>query len=244
MANMYRITTDFHGGWYGWGGLQQAIFVMGNFTNATLNGANGTWPDLDMIPLGPDWWDDDVTNDIDEEKRDRGETIASLWMITRSPLMHAGSLPTDSTTLSFLTNADALAMHGSGSSVRVAGYTGNVSDKIKLRVIKIYSISHHIPHTQCSCDGGTSSGTCTIFHDPTSLAANVDPCIVRFASNVGDDNNNSSSFTALAVINMGENRTETARTHFTDLGLAADQNYRVVEVWSGESLSVLFSRQL
>jgi len=31
---MYRIVTDFHGGWYGWGGLQQAIFIAGNFTAA------------------------------------------------------------------------------------------------------------------------------------------------------------------------------------------------------------------
>ena len=52
MATMYRITTDFHGGWYGWGGLQQAIFIAGNFTDGNLYGSNGTHPDHDMLPLG------------------------------------------------------------------------------------------------------------------------------------------------------------------------------------------------
>ena len=46
--------------------------------------------------------------------------------------------PTDPTTLSYLTNADALAMHGRGKGVHVAGYSGN-----------------------CTCDGG-GDGTCTI----------------------------------------------------------------------------------
>eukprot|EP00494_Astrolonche_serrata_P025016 UN25276 len=33
LASMYRITTDFHGSYYGWGGLQQNIFTAGNFQN-------------------------------------------------------------------------------------------------------------------------------------------------------------------------------------------------------------------
>ena len=43
-ATFYRTLTDFHGGWADWGGLQQAIFIAGNFTAAGLHGANGTWP--------------------------------------------------------------------------------------------------------------------------------------------------------------------------------------------------------
>jgi hypothetical protein len=49
LGTMYRIVTDFHGGWYGWGGLQQSLMIQGNFSAAGLNGANGTWPDPDMV---------------------------------------------------------------------------------------------------------------------------------------------------------------------------------------------------
>ena len=42
LGSMYRIVTDFHGGWYGWGGLQQSLMIQGNFSAAGLNGANGT----------------------------------------------------------------------------------------------------------------------------------------------------------------------------------------------------------
>lgn len=44
MCSMYRVVTDFHGGWYGWGGLQQAIFIAGNFSASGLLGDNETWP--------------------------------------------------------------------------------------------------------------------------------------------------------------------------------------------------------
>lgn len=54
LATFYRTITDFHGGWFDWGGLQQAIFIAGNFTAAGLHGANGTWPDLDMMPIDRD----------------------------------------------------------------------------------------------------------------------------------------------------------------------------------------------
>ena len=50
IAAMYRITADFHAHWGGWGGLQEAVFAAGNYS--TLIGANHTWPDLDMLPLG------------------------------------------------------------------------------------------------------------------------------------------------------------------------------------------------
>ena len=56
IGTMYRITTDFHGGWYGWGGLQQSLFIAGNFSAAHLYGANKTYPDSDMLPLAASWW--------------------------------------------------------------------------------------------------------------------------------------------------------------------------------------------
>ena len=40
-----------------------------------------------MIPMGPDWWGQSTEQD------DRGQTIATLWMVGRFPLFAAGSLP-------------------------------------------------------------------------------------------------------------------------------------------------------
>jgi len=131
---MYRIVTDFHGGWYGWGGLQQLIYIVGNFTSHGLMGLNGTWPDPDMLPLRSEWWRSSG------EKYDRGQTIATLWMMARAPLMHAGYLPVDETTLKYLTNSEALMIHDSGSNNRVVGYSGD-----------------------CYCKGGVSS--CTMPRD-------------------------------------------------------------------------------
>jgi len=42
LGTMYRIVTDFHGGWYGWGSLQQSLFIQGNFSAAGLAGRDGT----------------------------------------------------------------------------------------------------------------------------------------------------------------------------------------------------------
>jgi hypothetical protein len=36
LGSMYRIVTDFHGGWYGWGGLQQSLFIQGNVSTQRL----------------------------------------------------------------------------------------------------------------------------------------------------------------------------------------------------------------
>ena len=99
-ASMYRVSTDFHGGWYGWGGLQQAIFIAGNFSTAqgpqgdlaSAAVGNGSFPDLDMLPLSAEWFDP-TSRGWTAEKAARGRTIATLWFMARSPLMHAGPLP-------------------------------------------------------------------------------------------------------------------------------------------------------
>jgi hypothetical protein len=133
IGSMYRTVTDFHGGWYGWGGLQQAIFIAGNFTSGeygSLHGANGTWADIDMLPLGTDWWAKGV------ERADRGQTIMTLWSVGKYPLMHAGKIPSDEKTLRYVTDATALAINSDSKHNRVVGYAGN-----------------------CSCSGGISSCT-------------------------------------------------------------------------------------
>jgi hypothetical protein len=53
LASMYRMVTDFHGGWKP---LVQNIFAAGNFSGRNLMGSNGTFADLDMLPMGPGWW--------------------------------------------------------------------------------------------------------------------------------------------------------------------------------------------
>jgi hypothetical protein len=159
MASFYRTITDFHGGWYGWGGLQQAIFIAGNFTAAGLHGANRTWPDLDQIPMSADWWSKGST-----EQTDRGQTIATIWTIGRYPLFSAGTLPLDAKTLSYLTNPLALALNrrveSSPSSTRVF-YEGN-----------------------CTCTGG--AGSCTIPHGPGDHP--TQPCLAKWVATVPEPN--------------------------------------------------------
>ena len=75
IATFYRTLTDFHGGWSDWGGLQQAIFIAGNWTAAGLHGLNNTWPDLDMIPMGKS----------SAQPRARGRARARCGFLTLSP---------------------------------------------------------------------------------------------------------------------------------------------------------------
>ena len=95
------------------GGLQQAVFIAGNFTAQGLHGLNKTWPDLDMIPMGPEWW----AAGAPQEQLDRGQTIATLWTIGRYPLSSAGALPLDDVSLGYLTNPKALALINIGEDL-------------------------------------------------------------------------------------------------------------------------------
>lgn len=91
---MYRITTDF---WGSWGQVEQpgggTLVRIGMLANDSLIGANGTFPDLDMLPMGqircggpaaivkhPACRCDNCAG--------TGEafSLASLWAIARSPL--------------------------------------------------------------------------------------------------------------------------------------------------------------
>ena len=205
-CSFYRTLTDFHGEWYDWGGLQQAVFIAGNFTQAGLHGANGTWPDLDMIPMGPGWWGQSVEQD------DRGQTIATLWMVGRYPLFAAGALPLDERTLGYLLNPLALALNRrAGGALTRIEYEGN-----------------------CSCTGG--AGSCTIPHGPGDHPAA--PCLAKWAAAV--PGSAAAGWTALAIINMGEDA-GTTETGFAALGLPArhSDSYRVVDVWTGEQVAVL-----
>ena len=206
LATFYRTITDFHGGWYDWGGLQQAIFIAGNFTAAGLHGANSTWPDLDMMPMDGEWW---TRGNDTVEQGDRGQTIATLWMVGRYPLFSAGAFPLDEKTLSYLTNPRALRLNARtddpGQPTRIA-YEGN-----------------------CTCTGGAMS--CTIPHGNNDHP--LLPCLTKWivpAASAG------AGVTALAVINIGEDPGST-NTSFAELGLPVTPaaQYVVTDIWSGVS---------
>eukprot|EP00039_Didymoeca_costata_P010347 m.139298 g.139298 ORF g.139298 m.139298 type:complete len:82 (+) comp14795_c0_seq2:71-316(+) len=57
----------------------------------------------------------------------RGQTIMTLDIISHSPLMFAGTLPADETTLAYLTNKVALDVHTYGKNIQVVDYQGNCS---------------------------------------------------------------------------------------------------------------------
>mmetsp|Transcript_15341 Transcript_15341/g.47536 ORF Transcript_15341/g.47536 Transcript_15341/m.47536 type:complete len:416 (-) Transcript_15341:246-1493(-) len=121
LGSMYRIVTDFHGGWYGGGSLQQSLFIQGNFSNAGLAGANGTWPDPDMLPIKSTYWNQS------QEQDDRGATIMTAWTLSGAPLIYGGDLPADARTIAYLTNPTALDIHARAerSNGVLRYYTGN-----------------------------------------------------------------------------------------------------------------------
>eukprot|EP00040_Diaphanoeca_grandis_P002705 m.22477 g.22477 ORF g.22477 m.22477 type:complete len:179 (+) comp13833_c0_seq1:514-1050(+) len=143
-------------------------------------------------------------------------------MISRSPLMHAGVLPTDAITLAYETNPIALQVHSHGSP-KVVGYQGN-----------------------CTCAGG-SGGSCTIPHEEdrhsNSLVttAQDDPCFAVWTSVVPN------AFTAIAVFNMGE-ANGTALVNVEDVpswiigekggatlaSLDTSQEYFTIDIWTGK----------
>ena len=222
-ATMYRTITDFHGGWADWGGLQQAVFIAGNFTAARLANASNTWPDLDQIPMDAAWWRGD------EEQQDRGQTIATLWVVGRYPLFSAGALPLDARTLAYLTNSVALAIN---ARVEDAAAPAPAATRV-------------LYEGNCTCTGG--AGSCTIPHGPG--VPRVAPCVAKWVAPVrpaapaaaaaAAAGMPASNFTALAVINMGEDSAVTT-TDFAVLGLSTlpSARWRVVDVWSGGDIGV------
>lgn len=114
---MYRITADFH---ESWPALKSHLATAELF--APLVGANGTFPDPDMLSLGRQAPDGHPTAFTQAEQR----LLVSLWVIMRAPLIIGARLPLDagdSWTHSLLTNAAVLAVqngtHGNAPSAPV-----------------------------------------------------------------------------------------------------------------------------
>ena len=78
----------------------------------SLLGANGTFPDLDMLPMGQIRCQGAATVQHPMCQCDNcqgggmAHTLASVWAIARSPLLFGGSLPADGPTMALLTNKD------------------------------------------------------------------------------------------------------------------------------------------
>lgn len=108
-AHMARTGADF---WDVWQMLKVGFPVA---AKAVGEAEPGFWPDLDMLPVGKlgikisyKGPDPRISNLNNEELH----TLLSLWYISRMPLMIGGYLPeTDKTTLSLLTNEEALAVN-------------------------------------------------------------------------------------------------------------------------------------
>jgi len=106
-AHLWRISGDF---WDDWKALKHTFELARPWI--PHSGA-GSWPDLDMLPLGRIG----VRAEVGEPRwsnftRDEQRTVLTFWAILRSPLMFGGNLPdNDEWTLSLLTNDEVLAVN-------------------------------------------------------------------------------------------------------------------------------------
>lgn len=103
----YRVTADFHDT-NGWPRLIRQYQTAAEF--APLIGANGTFPDLDMLPFGRQAPGSHPCAYSHEEQR----FIMTLWAVARSPLILGAALPLDAGdawTLPLVTNAAVLAVN-------------------------------------------------------------------------------------------------------------------------------------
>ena len=156
-----------------------------------------------MLPMDAAWWQQGEP----VERRDRGQTIATLWSIGRYPLTTAGAQPLDALTVAYLTNARALALNRRAEVVpTTVAYAGN-----------------------CTCTGG--DGSCTIPHGPNDHPAQ--PCVATWVAVVGAPG----AWTALALFNIGEDAaaTETGFAELGLPATSADV-YRVEDVWTGQTV--------
>ncbi|KAM5561305.1 alpha-galactosidase [Rosa sericea] len=114
VVNMYSINRD---DWDDWGDVVARFDVARDFAAANMIGANSSWPDLDMLPLG--WLIGSnegphrMTNLTLEEQR----TMMTLWCMAKSPLMFGGDVrKLDDTTYSLLTNPTLLEINSFSSN--------------------------------------------------------------------------------------------------------------------------------
>ncbi|MCM1022576.1 MAG: glycoside hydrolase family 27 protein [Prevotella sp.] len=134
-ANMWRITDDFWDKWE----LLCAMFERAEKW-CTHTGA-GSFPDADMLPIGPILQDYDKSNRTKFTENEQ-ITMMTLWSIFRSPLMIGGEMTGfDGFTMSLITNEAVLKMHSNARN----------SHQVWRRNI---GGSEYILWTASSCEGG------------------------------------------------------------------------------------------
>ncbi|MGN0435483.1 MAG: glycoside hydrolase family 27 protein [Wujia sp.] len=105
VANMWRITDDF---WDKW----ELLYDM--FTRCekwSIHTGVGSFPDTDMLPIGPIRQDYDV-NDHTQFTEDEQITMMTLWSIFRAPLFIGGEMTKfDDFTMSLITNENIMKLH-------------------------------------------------------------------------------------------------------------------------------------
>ena len=113
-ANMWRMVNDV---WDQWNDLVHLMDVAQKWYPYI---GNGTWPDCDMIPLGPIAIRGERGKDrMTRLTHDEQYSLMTFFCIFRSPLFFGGDLPTmDDFTLSLLTNRKVLEMHEQSEGVR------------------------------------------------------------------------------------------------------------------------------
>ena len=114
-AQMWRISDDF---WDDWRLVRRQFDYARDW--ARFVGANHTWPDADMLPLGRLRLVDSAGRGTPTRLTpDEQRTVMTLWSIFRSPLIVGGDLPTlDPATLALLTNPEVLAVDQHGERPR------------------------------------------------------------------------------------------------------------------------------
>ncbi len=116
-AQMWRISDDF---WDDWKLLRQQFEYTREW--AAYIGQNGTWPDADMLPIGPlRVTDKEGKGTPSKFTEDEQRTMMSLWCIFRSPLIIGGDLRRfDTFARSLVTNPEVLSVNQSSSGNRLA----------------------------------------------------------------------------------------------------------------------------
>ena len=114
-AQMWRISDDF---WDEWRLVRVQLDYARDW--ARFVGADHTWPDADMLPLGRLRLVDSAGRGTPSRLTpDEQRTVMTLWSIFRSPLIIGGDLPTlDGATLTLLTNPEVLAVNQRGERPR------------------------------------------------------------------------------------------------------------------------------
>lgn len=102
LANMWRITDDF------WDKWELLYDMFSRSEKWCTHSGPGSWPDCDMLPIGP------ILQDYKKENwtkftKDEQITMLTLWCMMRSPLIIGGDMTGfDDFTMSLLTNAELL----------------------------------------------------------------------------------------------------------------------------------------